>query len=363
MEKVKQQKMLGSIMTKMAYNFTLSYSTLSTFKECQRQTYFYKVVKLSPEKSITAYGNAGDVPHKMFEKHYQDYKDNKISIGELRIIFNELWSSYKLDTTNKDPFFRLLPKEVYWDCVKVGLSKNINVKTMEYKYYLNDIYGFPFIGYVDVIGNASEKDNTEEELKIINKNKNLYSDELVYDWKTNTTPPMENGEYTQKKQLINYSYLSYKKTGKLPRKCYLIYLKKDLIVEYFPTLEDINKFDIELKQITQEINSKKSFKDWIPSSTRAKDNYSKGVCFFCKYKNACKKADEQKITLDQIVDLEADYMLKTQHPEAYKIWSQIEQNKSLIKNDSLHLNTVNQNAAFYYLTLDEMLQIEAEKML
>lgn len=76
-----------------------------------------------------------------------------------------------------------------------------------------------------------------------------------------------------------------------------------------------------------------------------------------------KKADEKQIGLDEMINIEAEYMLKTEHPDAFKTWMQIEQNKIQIKNDSLHFAKVKQAASYYYKTVDEMLQIEAEKML
>jgi hypothetical protein len=74
------------------------------------------------------------------------------------------------------------------------------------------------------------------------------------------------------------------------------------------------------------------------------------------------KAEERGLALDEMISLEADYVFKTNHPEAYETYHQILLNKQMILQDSLLLEKVTKEAAHYYLTLDEMLQIEAERM-
>ena len=75
------------------------------------------------------------------------------------------------------------------------------------------------------------------------------------------------------------------------------------------------------------------------------------------------KADKEHVSLDERPDTVEKYMFGKENPEAYKAWQQIELNKEQIRNDSLHLERVKQKAAYYYLSLEEMLQIEAERMM
>ncbi|MCD4696938.1 MAG: hypothetical protein K8S16_11940 [Bacteroidales bacterium] len=75
------------------------------------------------------------------------------------------------------------------------------------------------------------------------------------------------------------------------------------------------------------------------------------------------KAKERGVSLDEMVFLEADYMFKTNHPEAYERYMLIRQNKQTILDDSLLHKQTEEKANRLYLSIDEMLQIEAEKML
>jgi hypothetical protein len=73
------------------------------------------------------------------------------------------------------------------------------------------------------------------------------------------------------------------------------------------------------------------------------------------------KAAENNLDRDEMIRLEADYIFSTSHPEAYDLYYRLLREKQAIQQDSLLLDQVTQQAAHYYLTLDEMLQIEAER--
>jgi hypothetical protein len=73
------------------------------------------------------------------------------------------------------------------------------------------------------------------------------------------------------------------------------------------------------------------------------------------------KAEDKAIALDDFIKLEADYVFKNNHPVAYEKYHLILQNKQMILQDSLLLKKVREEADYYCLTLDEMLQIEAER--
>lgn len=76
-----------------------------------------------------------------------------------------------------------------------------------------------------------------------------------------------------------------------------------------------------------------------------------------------KQAEEDHIPVDELIHREAANHFKADYPEAYDTYMKIQQNKNLIRKDKLHMNKVRKEADYYYLTIDEMLQIEAERML
>ncbi|MEZ5083174.1 MAG: hypothetical protein R2750_06970 [Bacteroidales bacterium] len=75
------------------------------------------------------------------------------------------------------------------------------------------------------------------------------------------------------------------------------------------------------------------------------------------------KAKERGISLDEMIHLESDYMFKTNYPDAYARYIKLNEFKNSIRNDSSWLSHVQDKANTYYLSLEEMLQIEAEYLL
>ena len=74
------------------------------------------------------------------------------------------------------------------------------------------------------------------------------------------------------------------------------------------------------------------------------------------------KAEEKKIPLNEMITSEADYIFKTDHPEPYKKYHELLTLKETIRNDSVLSDETRKLASEYYLTFDEALQIEAEKL-
>ena len=75
------------------------------------------------------------------------------------------------------------------------------------------------------------------------------------------------------------------------------------------------------------------------------------------------KAEGKNISLEKMIPVYADYLFKTEHPEIYEKYKVFEKQKQLILNDSLLTEEIKISAQKYYLTFDEMLQIEAEKII
>lgn len=80
------------------------------------------------------------------------------------------------------------------------------------------------------------------------------------------------------------------------------------------------------------------------------------------YKGLELKATEENISLDELIQHEADFNFQSKHPEIYTQFNKLDDYKEKIANDSLLLSDVKKFAEAYYLTLDEAIQINAELM-
>ncbi len=80
------------------------------------------------------------------------------------------------------------------------------------------------------------------------------------------------------------------------------------------------------------------------------------------FKSIKKKAERKDISVDELILLEADYLFKKEYPELFSKYKAIRDQKEIILNDpSLYART-DSIAKKYYLTFEEALQIEAEKL-
>ena len=80
------------------------------------------------------------------------------------------------------------------------------------------------------------------------------------------------------------------------------------------------------------------------------------------FDNVIGKAKAEGKPLDERITSEAEYIFKNKHPDIYNKHLALENNKQKILNDSLLFNHTKALAEKYYMTFDEMLQIEAERM-
>lgn len=81
------------------------------------------------------------------------------------------------------------------------------------------------------------------------------------------------------------------------------------------------------------------------------------------FKLVKEKAEEKNISMDDAIAEDANYILKTDYPESYKTYHLLDSIKQSILNDSILVSENKQLANYYYLTLEEMLQIKAEEKL
>ncbi|MEZ5146596.1 MAG: hypothetical protein R2759_05790 [Bacteroidales bacterium] len=76
-----------------------------------------------------------------------------------------------------------------------------------------------------------------------------------------------------------------------------------------------------------------------------------------------KKAIENNISEKEMIQREATYMFQSDHPDSFEKHQKLRQFKAEIKDDPIRYKELQIKASYYFLTVDEMLQIEAEKML
>ena len=135
--------------------------------------------------------------------------------------------------------------------------------------------------------------------------------------------------------------------------------------------EEIEKQDIILLMITERFLYKfawtfidKAFSLYAPvSEYDLLESYKAGIRNYSEWFDVVlERAKENNMTLDERITAEADYVFKTEKPDVYKINQQLDQFKEMIQNDSLLTLNTKKLADDYFMTFDEALQIEAEKL-
>ena len=74
------------------------------------------------------------------------------------------------------------------------------------------------------------------------------------------------------------------------------------------------------------------------------------------------KAKKKGITVDEMIQLEAEYIFKKEYPEQFAVNKAIRDQKEIILSDSILRAKTDSIAKAFYMTFDEALQIEAEKL-
>src|SRR6056297_1862789 len=163
----------------MQYSKPTSFSQNTLFENCPR-TWYMKYVQKIPGIEDLVYAHRGNVVHHCLENYYPD---KKMSIQEVKEMFNKEWKKFKLDESrlkNK--------KDETWLMILNGINLDLYVTSTELKLYFPDV-----VAYIDVV---NKKDN------------------IITDWKTSTRSYHNEEEYI--KQVKFYSWLYYRKFKKLP---------------------------------------------------------------------------------------------------------------------------------------------------
>ena len=74
------------------------------------------------------------------------------------------------------------------------------------------------------------------------------------------------------------------------------------------------------------------------------------------------KAARKGSSIEEMIRLDAGYVLSNENPEAVRKYKEIHDRMTLIRQDSSLLEEIRKEAAYYYLDFEEMLYIRAEEM-
>ena len=227
----------------MVLERTTSFSQNNLFDQCPR-TWYMKYIQKIPGIEDLCYAHRGNVVHKTLEQYYP-YK--QLSIQELKVIFNNLWTKYKLvDTKLKNK------KDESWLMVLNGVNLDLYVTSTELKIYFPDV-----VAYIDVV---NSRDGT------------------ILDWKTSTIS--ENNKLEYIKQLNFYSWLYYRKFNSIPKETKVFYLKYNGTrseLSHIPNTTDIKDAEDWHNDIRKRMEHYINHPDELPPFNK---NY-----FFCPYKH------------------------------------------------------------------------------
>ncbi|MCK4260175.1 MAG: DEAD/DEAH box helicase family protein [Halanaerobiales bacterium] len=254
----------------MKWNFDLSYSSYSTYKESQLIFYFNKIAKLPIDTKVPeVYGNVGNICHTIAEKYIENKNINLLNE------FNILWDKYKINS-KRGLNGKILPKPLWLNQILIIKKyidfnfKNKNIITEKYLEYLGDEFnGLKIKGYVDIF--------------IKNNNKII-----LYDWKTNSS----HNYNTHKLQRKFYSWLCYKIYNIIPE-CIWYYTRKTKEEKDIFTKKELDDFTKELIE----------FKNNIINKGKNIDNYDTGKFdgIFNSHYKKCREENQRRLNINNIM--------------------------------------------------------------
>lgn len=215
----------------------LSYSSINTFKQCERLFYYKYIMKTEPtEVNDMKYADFGNCVHKMIEN-----LDNFENIDEE---INFYWNEYDLEGK--------FDKNDIIKCLNYCKSLELPIIKKEEQIHL-DYEGQSFIAIIDAI----------------------LEDHTIVDWKTSTYTSKKLKEYEEQTKF--YAWIYYKKYKIIPPKVMVVFCKSGKVFEKKITINDINEMENNIKKIILTINSKINFNDFRKTNN----------CKWCNYKRKC----------------------------------------------------------------------------
>lgn len=238
--------------------FNVSYSAINSFYNCKRNFYYNYIQKYPEEEEKQgAYSAAGSVVHKVLEETY-----TKSDI-ESKQLFDELWTKYKLDSTNLGFNGKQLNKVDYWNAVLNGKLKMYQFTSYEEKFEQVREFGDVQVNLKGFVDGLIIKDNN---VKII-------------DWKTN------NVDENQIKQMHYYAYLYYLKHKVIPTSFVLEYIKHNKQLIGIFKQQDLEEVDAKIYKFVSDVTACTDFKHWTPNLEG---------CAFCAHKKRCANDNTNK---------------------------------------------------------------------
>lgn len=256
--------------------FNLSPSAINLYKTSQLVFYFTKILNLPEDSEVCeVYGLSGNVTHEALEYYVQQREkiDDKVENRKKTLkYFEDNWrkkSLFELESMNGRP----LSFSVYKDAVIRGIDLLDNKYT---KTEAEEEILFPLIdderGLISIKGFIDNR---------IIEGGNLH----VLDWKTSSKVDKDDSKF--RLQTLHYSYLIYRKYGKVPKSCIIEYIKigKKVVMNF--TEDEINNYGDYLIKLAKEILDK----------GKNIDLYELGDIEFPwnKHKNKCLEESEKRI--------------------------------------------------------------------
>jgi len=245
-----------------------SFSQHNLFEKCARGWVYTYLKKIKVPQNMM-HAHAGSVIHTCLDKFYNGEVSN---IRELKILFNNEWTKYKLETTDLK-----LKKDQYWLMIVNGANLALTITKTELKIDYSDV-----VAYIDGVDEINHK---------------------LLDWKSSTRRPdtfddegnvyEEGNESEYIKQLKLYCWLYYRKYNILPSEAIVYYLKYSgtkQSLSFTPTMEDIFNIEDWYYDILNKMATIK-YNNIIPP-------VAEQCHFFCPFKNICGTGESPRLVLN-----------------------------------------------------------------
>ena len=217
--------------------FNISASSLNLFHTSPLQFYYDYIVKEKPDTDVyTAYGDGGTAVHESLEEY-----ENGASKTVVRMKFEEIWKEKNLD--NSPIINGFLKKQDYLFALESGMKIIDNKYTVLHP---EEEILFP------LVDNEKARINIKGiiDLQATEKISNEY---VIVDWKTSNR--VDEGE-DFKRQGLFYTYLTFRKYKKMPKKMIFEYVKIGQTKEYRFTEFEVKEFERKLLDFAEEIQIK-----------------------------------------------------------------------------------------------------------
>lgn len=230
-----------------------SFSQHNMFSLCKKCWLWAYVLKIPQCVQDMCYANAGTVIHKCMDKYYTE----KCDVQTIKDHFNMMWDKFYLSSSSIKH-----KKDEYWVMCLNGMQLNLPLTSVELKIFYPEV-----VAYLDGVDTVNDK---------------------IIDWKTSTRS--EENEHEYRLQLRLYAWLYFKKFGRIPKECSIIYMKYSgtkSVMSFNFTEQDIQEAEKWFYDILNEMQYYTDNPDKIPPFNT---NY-----FFSPYKNMWGCEDSEKI--------------------------------------------------------------------